>query len=309
MIGPNSSNIVQRPNEQIGFEPVVTTRPGDGNLPVNREQEKLDKTWSGQSLDGRGIFEYYDYYYTGEDVKIFIDGVEPPDADAALPMVQFAFKVTQQKTPVYGFWSFTYDAVLRGSRMVQGVFRIATTSTDYMTRVIGKAAQSRSQGNTAHEIRELNGDENNIERYWGRHLEPGKNLKNNIFSIHPPFNFVVVYGISDLSACNPPAPRVNQYVIDKYNTGFGVLSDDENHTIIEVDQENNSMRRIIESVEIVDMQVEYDTTGQVCSELYSFMARDVYYPSPSVDSSSVASNTHVPSTSLPDYLALPDHPF
>ena len=171
---------------------------------------------------------------------------------------------------------------MRGSRMVQGAFRIATTSTNYMTRVIGKSVENRAVSSDSVEKRQHTPDELNMQTYWGRHIEPGKNANRNIFSIHPPFDFLVVYGINDTIFAMPPNPGKNaEYIIDKYNTGFGTLSNDQqgNHYIIEADQEDNSMRRIIDSVEIIDMQVEYNTSGQVCSEVYTFMARDAYSPS------------------------------
>ena len=179
--------------------------------------------------------------------------------------------------------------------MIQGAFRIATKSTDYMTRVLGKAAENRAAGLSDTRMRPYTVDEQNVENYWGRHIEPGKNNDNNIFSIHPPFNFVAVYGINDTVFAMPPRPdSQSQYVIDKYNTGYGTLSNDDNHTILEADQENNIMRRIIESVEIIDMQVEYNTSGQVCSEVYTFMARDAYSPMPPRE---VPNQTQTPSAS------------
>jgi hypothetical protein len=261
--------------------PLPIGRKGDARPPVgSRENAEIDRLWTGVSAENRPVFEYYDYFFTGEDVKLFIEGVEPPDSDASLPVIEFAFKMTQQKSPVYGFWSYTYDSVLRGSRVVNGVMRIATTSTNYMTRILSKAADSRARGETDHILRGLDLDESNINEYWRRHIEPDRIQEKNIFSVHPPFNFVVVYGIDSMSACLPPNPKVDGFVIDKYDSGFGMMSNDDNHKLLEIDQENNTMRRVIESVEIVDMQVEYSPNGQVCSELYSFIARDSYSPVP-----------------------------
>jgi hypothetical protein len=106
----------------------------------------------------------------------------------------------------------------------------------------------------------------------------------------------VVYGIDDVAACLPANSRVDQYVIDKYSEGFGMMSNDDNDKIIEIDQEDNTMRRIIESVEIVDMQVEYAANGQVCAELYSFIARDAYSPQTRTNQANLG-NTKVPSAS------------
>ena len=283
--------------------PSPVTRPGDGRrLPTHVDTRGLDQAWSGVSQQGRGIFEYYDYYYTGDNVRVYVDGVEPPDADANMPVIEFAFKISQQKTPLYGFWSYTYDEMLRGTRVVQGAIRIATTTTNYMTREIAKAADTRTKQDSDYVIRKLDVDERNIDAYWGRHIELDTESDKNIFSIHPPFNFVVMYGIDDVAACMPSNQRVDQYVVDKYNTGFGTMANDDNHTILEADQNDHVMRRVIEGVEIVDMQVEYSSNGQVCSELYSFIARDAYSPSPDSPKQTYG-NTYVPGASdLPHHL-------
>jgi len=262
-----------RSSSSPGPLPVIS-RSGDGRLPV----EEWDNTWSGITPSDRGVFEYYDYFFTGEDVKVFVEGVEPPDSDANIPIIEFAFKITQQKSPLYGFWSYTYDAMLRGTRIVNGVMRIATQNTGYMTRLLTKAAEARSSGKWDYVIRGLDSDEENIKRYWDNNIEPDKVQNQNIFSVHPPFNFVVIYGIDSLSACLAPSPKINQYVVDKYASGFGTTTSDMNHKIIEMDQEHNTMRRVIEGVEITDMQVEYSPNGQVCAELYSFLAKDTYSP-------------------------------
>lgn len=59
---------------------------------------------------------YYDYYFTGEDVKIYIDGLF--DAGDELDIASFAFGITQQKAPLYGFWSYNYDVMMVGTRIV-----------------------------------------------------------------------------------------------------------------------------------------------------------------------------------------------
>lgn len=280
-------------------DPRPVIRSGDGKAVfLNDEIRNIDRLWSGVSQQGRGIFEYYDYYYTGDNIKVYVDGVEPPDADANIPIMEFAFKISQQKTPIYGFWSYTYDQMLRGVRIVQGAMRIATTSTNYMTRLLSKAAEARANQGQDFVIRKLDIDEQNINEYWGRHMESDALVEKNIFSVHPPFNFTILYGIDSVAACMPSNLKIDQYVIDKYNKGFGTMSSDDNHTIIEADQDNNIMRRVIEAVEIVDMTVEYGTNGQVCSELYSFIARDHYTPDPPSHSNLYNyGNTNVPSAS------------
>jgi hypothetical protein len=246
-------------------------------MPKKVSDSLLEQKWSGIVKVGeqeRNAFEYYDYYFTGEDIQIYIEGLELNDTHGKLPMMNFAYSISQQKAPIYGFWSYTYDEIMRGTRVVQGAFRIATKSTDYMTMAIAKAAEARDSGkNIEHKLRGNTQDEANIKQYWGKNLEYNKHIDQNIFSAHPPFNFVVVYGISDVSLCAQTNVDTTEFVSDYYNLP---LVDTTNDRLFEVDHNENQMRRIIQNVEIMDMQVEYNPAGQVCSEVYTFIARDLY---------------------------------
>lgn len=260
-----------------GSAPLTFVDSSGTTPPATVHEKMLDQRWSGVVKVGeqeRNVFEYYDYYFTGEDIQIYIEGLELNDTHGKLPMMNFAYSISQQKAPIYGFWSYTYDEIMRGTRVVQGAFRIATKSTDYMTIAIAKAAEARDSGrNIEHKLRGNTQDEANIKEYWGKNLEYNKHRDQNIFSAHPPFNFVVVYGISDVSLCSQTNVETNSFVSDYYNLP---LVDTTNDRLFEVDHNENQMRRIIQNVEIMDMQVEYNPAGQVCSEVYTFIARDMY---------------------------------
>ena len=99
------------------------------NIPSNRTGQwsfgnsfdplsnSIDRVWSGRSSDSDNRFNnYYDYYFAGEDVKIYIDGLFSPEDE--LDVQQLTFSIEQEKQPVYGFWSYNYDTVLLGSRII-----------------------------------------------------------------------------------------------------------------------------------------------------------------------------------------------
>lgn len=75
--------------------------------------------WGDNHLTTKAPHSYFDYYFAGQDIKIYIEGAETPE-QGELPMMDFAFNMQQQKTPVYGFWSYTFDAVMKGTRIVSG---------------------------------------------------------------------------------------------------------------------------------------------------------------------------------------------
>lgn len=255
----------------------------------------------------KSSFERYNYYFTGQDIKIYIDGIEPPDPMAEIPMIDFAFKIEQQKTPVYGFWSYTYDQILRGTRVVQGAIRVATRTTDYMTRMVAKAAQSRAKGTTEASIRGLDIDEKYIEKYWGRNIESDRVVDRNLMLIHPPFNFIIIYGIEDLSVCMPDSPAMaGADNAEEYAKAMAAITDNGNNRyLLEADPTNNTMRRVIEGVEFTSKQVEYNASGQVCSEMYTFIAKDEYTPDTrKADGGGASTNT----PSVPDASTSPSAP-
>ena len=237
-----------------------------------------DHIWAHDAKRSKSPNSYFDYYYTGQDIKIYIDGTnDEAPLQSSVPIMQFAFKVTQQKSPLYGYASYAYDTMMRGTRIVNGVFRIATTTTSYMTDLIAEATESRLQGEYLFPIRNLDEDEENIERFWQKTIDPSKMQAKNLWSSHPPFNFIIVYGIQSSSLYDTPITNRND-AFQQYIDGDSPMYVDINERLTEADPSSNTMRRIIENVELMDLQVEYGPDGQICSELYSFVARDVYYP-------------------------------
>ena len=113
-------------NNLIGRKPY---RPFSAYLPpdlaANPDQlktfspldDEIDLQWGGQSEDNNKFNMYYDYYFSGEDVKIYIDGLF--DAGQELDIASFSFSIKQEKSPLYGFWSYNFDAVMTGTRIIQ----------------------------------------------------------------------------------------------------------------------------------------------------------------------------------------------
>lgn len=83
----------------------------------NPLDEEVDLQWGGKSDDKDKFNMYYDYYFSGEDVKVYIDGLF--DAKHELDIVSFSFSIKQEKSPLYGFWSYNFDAVMAGTRIIQ----------------------------------------------------------------------------------------------------------------------------------------------------------------------------------------------
>lgn len=236
----------------------------------------VDKYWA-EGYTNSQKSQYFDYYFAGQDIKVTIDGVE--DDFPTIPIVNFAFNVEQQKTPVYGLWSYTYDGVMRGTRIVTGTFTIATRSTGYMRNLLSKAAKARqdiakgtSDGKQLYSGAALTRDDENIAKYWGKNMDPAvaRQGGRNIFSVHPPFSFVVLYGLQNTSISYKHWDPMGD---ESYMYGEP-LHQDVNERLVEA-MPTEPMRYVLEACELQGMQTSYTPDGAVCAETYQFFARDL----------------------------------
>jgi hypothetical protein len=218
---------------------------------------------------------------------IYVDGIEDQ-----LPIEGLAFQVEQKKTPLYGAHSYTYDAVMRGNRIISGSFRITTTTPGYMTDIISKAAFARTSGSgnllnpqqnkyvpSIAENNSQSTDSDNIDRYWTINREKSKSGfldGKHIFSSHPPFSFVILHGLQSASIQD----NAMQHNRGKYESAVTdtALYTDVNERLTETTQAGTD-RIVIDSIELNSCQYEYTPSGQPLSETYTFFAKDFYVTS------------------------------
>lgn len=246
----------------------------------NNEDAFLYDEWANLYTDYDDLQQlnnYFDYFFTGQDVQVYIDGLTAPSD--VIPIYQFGYNIQQQKQPIYGFWDYTYAHMMRGTRIVTGAFSVITVTPGFMTEKVAQAAKLRAKraatGTSMFPIRGLDEDEANMERYWRRNYDSNLNHgQQHLFSIHPPFNFVVVYGMQDVSLKELTSSRRIEEVRSKFHNSTAMMGD-VNERLVEVDPDDNKMRILIENVEIVSRQTEYNPEGDPILEVYSFMARDI----------------------------------
>jgi hypothetical protein len=236
-----------------------------------------DEIWARSSRAGVHPSSYFDYFFTGQDIQVRF--AELPDVD--LPLMQLGFNIEQEKQPVYGYWDYTYAAVMRGTRLVSGSFEIATTYPDYLKDRIAEAAANRSQKNQVDNQsyhRALTQDDKLIEQYWGNNLlDAGMGASGqHVFSVHPPFNLIIIYGVQPVSVPDD-ATNYQSFYSNHYNDRENVMMTDDNHRLVESDPLYQN-RIIIDAVEIKSCHQAYTTDGAQCSEIYSFFARDAIVP-------------------------------
>jgi hypothetical protein len=248
------------------------------SAPIEVLNADIDAKWAYGFGDAQPDNPYYDYYYSGQDIQISIEGAGSNSTGGIIPIVSFAFNIKQEKAPLYGFWSYTYDAMMRGVRVINGAFTITTSTLNYMKNLLSEAAINRQQkSNSIHPIRGLDSDEENLSLYWGKNLDSallGENDTRHLWSSHPPFNFVIVYGVQNVSLSSiTDKSQDRRDTIHKYAES-PLLMADTNERL--VSQKQDPSRYLIENVELTSMQVEYSPDGQPVGETYSFIARDMF---------------------------------
>lgn len=257
----------------------------------------IDRRWAGNASDTSDRFNnYYDYYFSGEDIKVFIDGVFDPQDE--LDIASFAYSVRQEKQPVYGFWSYNHDAVMLGTRLISGEITLFTRHPRRMEEILEKAAKSRElsakdrannmPGGPNSIVSRLSpqgfssDDEKNIRKYWAysqldRVTYPYGESFKNIFSAHPPFNFIILYGVEE-TALTPYSAALSDDVVMSDNLDRMIYGD-VNQRTIRADSVRDAMKTVIQQVNLMNVSIGYTPGGQPVVESYQFIARDFYHTS------------------------------
>lgn len=72
-------------------------------------------------------------YFSGADVHLYFGDIFVDE------ITNISFQLQEEVMPIYGYHSYTFDAVARGKRLVQGQFAINFTSVGYLQEIINNA--------------------------------------------------------------------------------------------------------------------------------------------------------------------------
>lgn len=240
-----------------------------------KEEARLYERWATpfQRYNDIAPNNYFDYFYTGQDIRVKVDAL---DDNEYLPIYSLGYQIEQNKQPLYGFASYTYDAMLRGTRIISGAFSLVVTEPFLLTQQIAKSAERRAETTEAestYALRNFSGDAGNINRYWNRtydfNLDAGD---QHLFSIHPPFNLVIKYGIQETSLISRnPNDRVEE-IKKNFNENSAKFVNT-NERLVDLNSARNT-KILLENIELTSKSVQYDPSGDPLMETYSFLARD-----------------------------------
>lgn len=257
----------------------------------SEEEYRLFNIWASSYEKQNASFAnpYFDYFFTGQDIQVSLYGLESPND--ALPVYSLAYNIEQQKMPLYGFWDYTYSAMLRGTRIISGAFSIIAMYPHLLTKAIAKASFNLSKGEKSaatnwEAIRTLNEDERNITKFWRRNFDYNLDLdQQHLFSVHPPFHLLIKYGVQSTSLTDyggsipyMPSSRSSQSRIAELEKDFryaanGYMLTDVNERLVR-DSSEITTKIALENVEIMSKSISYGVDGEPIMETYTFLARD-----------------------------------
>jgi hypothetical protein len=246
---------------------------------------KEDKVWARGQLASSTQNVYLDYYYSGQDIYAYVRGAE----DIKLPLEGLGFQIEQKKAPIFGTHSYTYDAVMRGTRLVSGSFIITTMRQNFMIDVLTAASQTKmntigqlesdTQWYSISEGSSQTADKDNINRYWNINPEKPTEMRDvtggkHIFSSHPPFDLSIVYGLQMLSINDEYAQGRSFGLVGDYH-GDNALHMDTNERLVDGGDFAKSKHRLtLKDIELLSCQMNYAPDGSPLNETYTFFARD-----------------------------------
>jgi len=247
-----------------------------------------DEVWARMSSPDKRFSNYFDYFFSGQDIKVRIAEIPANDPDFGdLPIASLAFNIEQEKQPIFGFWSYTFDSVMRGTRLASGAFSLVTRYPNYMKEALARAANNRVKNTHIDDYdypQAMTEDDANIDKYWGRNIyDPGivAQLGSHIHSVHPPFDLRITYNLETTAVpLKTAALDYNRYYTNYYDDTQNALMVDHNQRYAQADPERKHNVLVLSNCEIKGCQREFTPDGGVCMETYTFFARDLIVPEP-----------------------------
>jgi hypothetical protein len=250
---------------------------------------------------------YDQHFYSGQDCFVFLY----PHAHNKLvpiPVTQLSVGISQQKIPIYGAWSYRFDAVAKGQVIVQGEFSIVYSYPNMIGQMLGAPSVSdhpprekdgavaplmdRKKSLDATKRKDLRADIWNVGNDVPLHRgvgwdsthnspaypfgrKPPKGKPEADYAGHQPFDIVIAFG------SNPSMRFEDSSKFDYSTWAFStkeymkMMSSTPNEAARGWD---TSRRMRVEHVELTSSGTLLEVSGQPLQETYAFFARDITAP-------------------------------
>jgi len=219
--------------------------------------------------------QIYDYdHYSGANVSLYIGDIWIDE------ITSIKYQIEQQKRPVFGYASYHWDFVAKGTSMVTGMFTINFKESSYLFYVLDRI---RKAGTNAHltPTELINGqtrpiDRNTIERFLEKPMDRLKykdiadiaSLPDDKFeNLAEQFEDTVWGKTGETldSVAYADHRRVDHMDSFDIFLAYGNMDD---HT------SNHTVKRI-QRVELIGQSQLIEVSGEPIQEAYTFIARDV----------------------------------
>lgn len=260
------------------------------------------KNWA-KGTNAPGTVSYDSHFFSGQDCFVFLYPYYHNKL-IPLPVTQFQYGISQQKSPIFGAWSYHWDAVAKGQIIVQGEFSIVYTMPNLLGTLLGKDTEpdfvkknpqggvlpllDNSKSMEVARRKDLrndiwgNGKNEEDPTIYGIGTKKGRNVREAFpfgrkedpnYCGHQPFDIVIAYG-------DNPSMHFTDSSEFEYGTWIDLSRDYQKMMSMSINEEGwTSSRRVrIESVELMSAGTLLDVSGQPLQETYSFIARDVNTP-------------------------------
>jgi len=208
-------------------------------------------------------------YFSGGDIKIYFKDVFLDECTS------LQFSLTEQLMPVYGYNSHTFDDVLRGSRIIQGSFRINFKDRGYLSGLLDHILTG-DQEMLKEDVRKnekiMAEDVDKLYMYaeegWSREFDfMSQKFEDAIWKQETP----------------QTQPRTNNTFFPDSKDGFDITItygpyQDVNYTNVERNYQsfvNKGTVKAVYGVQLQSVSQLLDLSGQPVQEEYTFIAKDL----------------------------------
>ncbi len=205
-----------------------------------------------EKVDTRSA-SYWEDYYCGSDVIVLIGDTWVDD------IITIQYTNTNNKSPMYGYMSEEFDAVAKGTRIVQGQFAIAFKEIGYLYNILNR-----------YEKKNAGVDEKIVEFGDGKFNPEVEESDEQPTSVLQPLNskeIIQSKNLSDRFGYKTDEINGNYVRVDGFDVviSFGDVSESFRGGTVE----------IINNVHITSRSIVCEPTGEPIAEIYSFFGRAV----------------------------------
>ena len=299
----------------------MATLPG-----IPYEKKYLGKLYTDPSIkpikgdvgnrDSISELAYQNYFFSGNDITVGLVPFYPNDNKKIilLPVTDMMFGMSQEKVPIFSAFSYKWDAIAKGTKIVRGEFSIVFSKPNFIGRLLGRPEDPDIPvipGTSSNPVVEVSGDtlvDKKVllkSQFWDVANSEATQIGNSIIT-----NTNDVFNVSDKSAFpfgREPFGKqwdseAGQFEGDyaghqpfdliiimgttvSYNRrensgfdGYGSWSESivEDNVYTDFNEKSHSATEkiILKNVELMSCGIGMDPSGQPLRESYSFISRD-----------------------------------